>query len=778
MCSKIILKSLYLFAFWLSCQTVQAACTIAECEQEIFIRQAGFYLASADIGQYVYDGIYEERLQIPYFWSLSVLTSDGTNQGGFNSGLTLSNHLSFNGFIAFYLQHAEAISITPYRYTGDADHFTLSLQQQNVNTGERVTVFQDNNAATGVALQTDVLAAGFYVINVKANNADDSIQADQRAGITIDAKHMTGGVHVGGWYSDSAITPSARFAGFYIAKPQTVRFRLAFNEAVQAAGMSKPLIKLYHQTETGVLEPYSSIKDETLAVSTDALEQLANQQAITPAVSANGRYIAFASIADNLVANDDNGIYDIFVKDVQTGEIERVSVGSDGQVAYNYQITCTPEVPCKEPWNFEMSKTYGVCADSVRPAISGDGRYVGFISAAVFDADDNNNEPDLFVHDRTTGETKRIALTLTPHGQKLANDTESGTVAACNRGLYNTQAPPYALMNYQAASLSGDGQWIAFETNAALLPEDTNDAYDIYVYQWDTGNVQRVSVDSQGAQAESISMTCEAYWENFCSNSIFQNDVTITPDSHSPSISQDGRFIAFTSTATQLVSDDNNLVTDVFVHDRETGTTRRVSVSTEGQQTERYFIPCYGGSSCMYTLPYTHGGNIEPVISADGRYITFTSTATNLIADYNATNRQDVYIHDQLTGMTEAVSVDSNGQLSEQDNIVYDPYRPSFLGGNSATISADGRYVLFLSTDNRLDVNEPEIQDNHQPFVFLRDRQQGTTQRLKPFATLDNSPTLTVPVLSADAALMAFQWNVREEGMYVDKSQVYVMMLQ
>ncbi len=799
MCSKIILKSLYLFIFWLNCQTVQAACTIAECEHEVFIDRAGFYIASVDIEYYV---SVADAYQQPYFWGLSVLTSDGRNQGGFNSGLTLSNHLSFNGFIAFYLQQAEAVSITPYRYTGDADHFTLTLQQQNVNTGERVTVFEDNNAATDQALQTGVLSAGFYVLNVKANNADDEIYLDQSVGITIDAQHMTGGVHVGGWFTKGMSPLPARFAGFYIAQPQTIRLRTAFNEPVQAMEMEAPLIRLYHQTENGDLEAYSPASDNTLAVSSNVDEQLSNDASLSPAVSADGRYVAFASRASNLVAGDNNNAYDIFVKDVKTGEIERVSVDNDGQETQHYAVECFIDTPCTSVIYGTIFRPldkiglHSVCADSLYPAISGDGRYVSFISAARFDNDDENNTADLFLHDRETGKTQRISLNLQQEGRRLDAQTLKAsypdyTLDNCSHSNfqyartpnYIEQLPTVLNNYYQAAAMSYDGQWIAFNTDAALLPEDSNEAYDVYLYHRDTDSVQRVSVDSQGAQTEGGLISCTDYHSEEECASQTEGFITITPDSYSQSISQDGRYIAFASQAIDLVSDDSNLVEDVFVHDRETGETRRVSVNSSGQQAARYFLPCMHSVGCdEYTAPDIRGQSNQPAISADGRYISFTSTATNLVADYNSINRQDVYVHDRVTGVTEVVSVDSNGQLSDTQGQTQ-PMTSSFdsimrIGSHSAKISADGRYVVFLSTENALDVNEQTIVNNEQSFLFLRDREQGTTQRLKPFTGLDSMAEVDMLVLSSDAQLMSFRAMSYGTTGDVSNSQVYVMMLQ
>src|SRR5207245_10374128 len=131
----------------------------------------------------------------------------------------------------------------------------------------------------------------------------------------------------------------------------------------------------------------------------------------------------------------------------------------------------------------------------------------------------------------------------------------------------------------------------------------------------------------------------------------------------SGSISADGRFVAFTSAAGNLVAGDTNGVEDIFVHDRQTGVTERVSVASDGTQ----------GSD----------GSVAGSISADGRFVAFTSTAGNLVAgDTNGV--EDIFVHDRQTGATERVSVDSTGAQGNG-------------GATSSSTSADGRFVAFPS---------------------------------------------------------------------------------
>src|SRR5713226_470159 len=111
-------------------------------------------------------------------------------------------------------------------------------------------------------------------------------------------------------------------------------------------------------------------------------------------------------------------------------------------------------------------------------------------------------------------------------------------------------------------------------------------------------------------------------------------------------LSADGRFVAFDSAATDLVAGDTNGVSDVFAHDRQTGATERVSVASGGAQGD--------GSSGLIGFAF------PPALSADGRFIAFVSFATNLVAG-DTNGATDVFVHDRLTGMTERVSVASDG---------------------------------------------------------------------------------------------------------------------
>ncbi len=206
------------------------------------------------------------------------------------------------------------------------------------------------------------------------------------------------------------------------------------------------------------------------------------------------------------------------------------------------------------------------------------------------------------------------------------------------------------------------------------MANDTNNrSPDVFVHDRQTGTTELVSVDSSGTQANSASSI--------------------------PSISSDGRFVSFGSYASNLVANDTNRKGDIFVRDRRAGTTQRVSVDSSGNQAR-------GGAFLVIN-------NACVSISPSGRFVAFSSPAPSLVA--NDTNGStDVFVHDQQTGTTQRVSVNS---LEKQGN------------GYSAgpfSISFDGRFVAFESGASNLVPNDTNGYND----IFVRDRRTGTTQRM------------------------------------------------
>lgn len=377
-------------------------------------------------------------------------------------------------------------------------------------------------------------------------------------------------------------------------------------------------------------------KTTRVSLATDGTQ--GTQASQYPSVSGDGRYITFQSSASNLVRDDTNNTSDVFVFDRQTSTTSRVSVSSEGVQINNGGQLGT-----------------GVYAES--PSISADGRYVAFLSTATdLVPDDTNRGADVFVHDRESGTTSRVSV--------------SPTGAQFDRGV-------------RYSSLSADGRYVAFDTGG-----------DIFVHDRSSGITTLAGVLSEDGQANgSVEM---------------------------PSISGDGRYIAFQSTASNLVTDDNNGREDVFVHDREAGTTTRVSASSDGAQGNQY--------------------SRYPAISADGRYIAFESAASNLVAD-DANDNIDIFVHDRYTGTTSRVSVSSDGLEGNSHS-----YQPPSL-------SDDGRYIAFQSMASNLVLDDA----NHQADVFVHDRQTRTTGRVSVSSDgADGDEWSLWPSLSGDGRHVAF----------------------
>lgn len=221
------------------------------------------------------------------------------------------------------------------------------------------------------------------------------------------------------------------------------------------------------------------------------------------------------------------------------------------------------------------------------PTLDGDERYVAFESAeSSVVEDDTNRVKDVFVYDRHTKQTTRVSV------------NNSG--AQANGGSF-------------APKVTRDGRYVVFESLATnLVPDDTNRQRDVFVHDRQSGKTSRVSVDSAGSQANNFSQAAH--------------------------LSEDGRYVAFESLASNLVSGDTNGVIDIFAHDRQTKRTTRVSVASGGAQANNM--------------------SINSSISADGRYVTFESFATNLLPD-KADGPKQTFVHDRQTGQT--IRVPSDG---------------------------------------------------------------------------------------------------------------------
>lgn len=255
------------------------------------------------------------------------------------------------------------------------------------------------------------------------------------------------------------------------------------------------------------------------------------------------------------------------------------------------------------------------------------------------------------------------------------------------------------------AAVSEDGRYVAFSSDATLVANDTN-GRDILVHDRLTAVTAMADISSAGAQS---------------------NRAAFYPD-----ISGDGRYVAFSSDATNLVPADANDSDDVFVRDRQTGATERSSVAINGGDGD--------------------ADSITPAISANGRYVVFTSRASNLVAN-DANNDWDVFLRDRVAGTTELVSLSSDE--------VPGNFSSGWLGAGRARISADGRYVVFGSFATNLVPNDTNGMDD----IFLRDRIAGTTERVSAGTNGEQgNGHSTYPDVSDDGRYVVFQSGANTLG--------------
>ena len=339
----------------------------------------------------------------------------------------------------------------------------------------------------------------------------------------------------------------------------------------------------------------------------------------------------------------------------------------------------------------------------------------------------------------------------------------SGSVAATNGSIEIVSVDSSGVQGNDDSggmpAVSADGRFAAFESDASnLVPDDTNAIPDIFVRDRLLGVTERVSVDSNGSQAEGGGIYATS----------------------SPVISADGRYVAFQSKSTNLVPGDTNGKADIFVRDRQTGTTSRVSLTSSGLQID--------------------DNSVDPAISADGQFVAFSSSSGSIVAgDTNST--RDVFVHELASGSTERVSLAydgsqangySEGKLSLSadgsliafaslaTNLVPEDssgyyFRvfvrnrltgaverldvtsfgvPGTGGADDVAISADGRYAVFASWASDLVPGDT----NYNRDIFLRDRVAGTTSRVSVSSSGQQANSSShEPVISGDGRYVAFQ---------------------
>jgi Tol biopolymer transport system component len=432
-------------------------------------------------------------------------------------------------------------------------------------------------------------------------------------------------------------------------------------------------------------------------------EQQGNGMSYGPSISADGRLVAFHSEADNLVADDGNEVSDVFMKDTESQEMERISENSAGEEGNG---------------------------GSYNAAIDATGRFVAFISDAsnLVPDDDNTctergrrfNCPDVFVKDLDSGDVTRASVNS--DGDQANWKSEAAAISSGGRYV--------AFSSYADNLVAGD-------TGICLEPEGGRSCSDIFVKDMETGRISLVSGTAGGENGDG--------------------------DSFGPSISADGRYVVFHSRAANLVPGDDNDVVDVFIKDIEDGSIRRVSevasmvggradsyngvVSADGSKvafisvadnlvpgdangkedifvrdmdTEEITLVSVGAAGII-----AEGASSRPAITADGLRVAFDSVATNLFEGDDAKcvtgnktpSCSDVLIKDMGNDSIMLVSADKNGA---QGN--WNSYSPS--------ASDDGRYVAFASEASNLvggdaDACSDEGESWNCSDIFVKDTESG-----------------------------------------------------
>jgi Tol biopolymer transport system component len=418
-------------------------------------------------------------------------------------------------------------------------------------------------------------------------------------------------------------------------------------------------------TAAGAAPAPNAATTEIASISTDGQQgdQISGRFA-GPAISGDGRVVAFDSVATTLVPNDTNKDDDVFVRDRNTGATERVSVSTAGEQGND---------------------------SSGRPSVDGDGNLVAFDSNATKLVDhDGNHQMDVFVRDRAAGTTERISV---------SSDEKQGDGGS------------------NSPSISDDGRYVAFiSTSTNLVPGDTNGTNDVFVRDLVAGTTELESVSSDGTIGNSsstgVGISADGRWVTFSSfaNNLVPGDTNDSFDvflhdrqtgttqlvsqssdevigdqpSFSSNVSADGRFVAFYSNATNLVTGDTNERSDGFVRDTVAGTTERFSVGNDEQEGD-------GNTPEAGVRGFTAS---SPDITPDGRYVAFFSSSANLVAGDTNTcppnfdqfpgKCPDAFVRDRVAGTTVRVNLAPDG--TEANDRTAD-----------AVISDDGKVVAFFS---------------------------------------------------------------------------------
>lgn len=387
-------------------------------------------------------------------------------------------------------------------------------------------------------------------------------------------------------------------------------------------------------------------------VSVNNIGQLGNSLSGPGRISRDGQYVAFSSYATNLVPDDTNGRRDVFLYNRGTRQVSRISVSTFGEEGNG------------SSWD---------------PVISADGRYIAFSSDSTnLSAPDVNGWRDVFLHDRRTQTTSLVSvssigiqgnglhdtLAISADGRFIVFSSNSETLVPLDlnrkqdvfvrdqltlntsrvsvstdgtEGNNHSAGLPNLFGGFGSADISANGRYVVFDSIATnLVPGDTNGVADIFLHDRSTGTTERTSSSPTGIQrtvaATYPSISSDAQYISYhgAGVSVFDRETTqtelIVTDGSIPRLSRTGRYVIFQSSSSTLVPGDTNEADDVFLFDRAT------------QSIER--LP-----SCLQATGNVNGTKF-PSVSGGGRYVAFSSYATNLVAG-DANGGSDVFIQDR-----------------------------------------------------------------------------------------------------------------------------------
>jgi RHS repeat-associated protein len=655
--------------------------------------------------------------------SLASASFDGASADGYSNSPSLSSDGQVMAFV----------STAPDIVPDDTNGFLNDVFVRNQATGAVSLVSVDSAGTASGNNSSDsplVSADGRYVLfrsmatdltNMSGVQGSQLYRRDLSAGTTVLVTvNASGGGSTSGYVTNASMSADGRYVAFETA----------------ATDLTPNFVK--HNAGDDIFVRDMVTGTTTLVSVNDTGTGSGNGSSINPVLSADGRFVAFTSSASDLVPNDTNNGSDIFVRDLQTNTTALVSINRFGT---------GPGDASSGNLNTLLS------FNDTSLAISSDGRYIAFPSTASdLVANQGTHVGGIYVRDMQAGVTTLVTVnmsgtagdwftpafdlfSMTPDGHYIAfldsandlvpnnskpigsiedvylRDMVAGTTTLITRNLSGTAgANASALQPF----ISDDGRYVVFQSGASnLVAGDTNNAADVFVYDKTTGTTSFASVNSSGAGPGNGASTTDIF-------GIYLNGYRL---------SANGQYVAFDSAASNLVSGDNNRSDDVFLRNLAAGTTTLASARSSA-------------------LPAAHTGNwpsSQPAVSADGRYIAFVSSATDIVPDDFNYPDTDIFVYDRDTGASTLVSVNSAGTASA-NNSSTDPL-----------ISADGRYVFFESSASNLVANQlPDPTGSMN--IFRRDLQTGTTIQVTRSADGQSAANGSIyyPSISPDGRYLVF----------------------